>query len=44
MFTHLSCSNFGAKSVDLAAPGSDILSTWIAPDFKGAPYSKLTGE
>ena len=41
---HLPRSNFGGRSVDLAAPGTDILSTWTAPDYNGANFSMLTGE
>jgi len=33
-----SFSNFGAKSVHIAAPGKDILSTWLENDFR-----KLSG-
>ncbi|PRW05909.1 RNA polymerase sigma factor [Chlorella sorokiniana] len=36
-------SNFGARTCDLAAPGTDVLSTWISPDYNGAYYTKLTG-
>lgn len=38
------CSNFGARSVDLAAPGSDILSTWITTEVASDSFSVLTGE
>ncbi|HQZ82812.1 MAG TPA: S8 family serine peptidase [Pyrinomonadaceae bacterium] len=29
-----SFSNFGVKTVDLAAPGKDILSTWLGDDYR----------
>ena len=36
-----SFSNFGAKSVHLAAPGKDILSTWLNNDFREASGTSM---
>lgn len=47
--THCRCSNYGATSVDVAAPGTNILSSWFernAEDpgpFNGDFYAKATG-
>ena len=35
-------SNYGPRSVDMAAPGADILST-VPPLLKGAPYEYIDG-
>jgi len=36
-----SFSNFGLKTVDLAAPGKDILSTWPGDDFREASGTSM---
>jgi serine protease len=38
-------SNYGATSVQVAAPGTQILSTWIYPSWNGGTqyYTRLTG-
>ncbi|KXJ98281.1 MAG: subtilisin-like serine protease [Acidobacteria bacterium OLB17] len=36
-----SFSNFGAKTVDLAAPGKDILSTWLGDDYREASGTSM---
>jgi thermitase len=36
-----SFSNFGAKSVHIAAPGKDILSTWLDNDFREASGTSM---
>ncbi len=36
-----SFSNFGAKSVHLAAPGAEILSTWLNSDFREASGTSM---
>jgi len=36
-----SFSNFGAKSVHIAAPGKDILSTWLQHDFREASGTSM---
>lgn len=38
-----SSSNFGAKTVQLAAPGAQILSTWIYRDVANQYYTYATG-
>lgn len=39
--TLTSFSNFGVKSVDLAAPGKDILSTWIGDEYREASGTSM---
>lgn len=36
-----SFSNFGVKTVDLAAPGKDILSTWIGDEYREASGTSM---
>jgi subtilisin family serine protease len=36
-----SFSNYGAKSVHIAAPGAEILSTWLAGDFREASGTSM---
>jgi subtilisin family serine protease len=36
-----SFSNYGAKSVHIAAPGSEILSTWLGGDFREASGTSM---
>lgn len=39
--TLASFSNFGAKTVHIAAPGKDILSTWIGNDYREASGTSM---
>ena len=36
-----SFSNFGVKTVHIAAPGKDILSTWLNDDYRGASGTSM---
>ena len=36
-----SFSNFGVKTVHIAAPGKDILSTWLGDDYRGASGTSM---
>jgi len=36
-----SFSNFGVKTVHIAAPGKDIVSTWLNDDFRGASGTSM---
>ena len=36
-----SFSNFGAKTVHIAAPGKDIVSTWLNDDYRGASGTSM---
>ena len=36
-----SFSNFGAKTVHIAAPGKDILSTWLSGDYREASGTSM---
>lgn len=36
-----SFSNYGAKTVHIAAPGKDIISTWLNDDFRGASGTSM---
>ncbi|HVG32588.1 MAG TPA: S8 family serine peptidase, partial [Pyrinomonadaceae bacterium] len=36
-----SFSNYGAKSVHIAAPGAEILSTWLNGDFREASGTSM---
>ena len=36
-----SFSNFGSKTVHIAAPGKDILSTWLNDDYRGASGTSM---
>lgn len=38
------CSNYGAKTVQLAAPGAQILSTWITRDVVSQPWGPTQRE
>jgi subtilisin family serine protease len=39
--TMASFSNFGAKTVHIAAPGRDILSTWLKDDYREASGTSM---
>src|SRR5688500_14449783 len=36
-----SFSNYGAKTVHIAAPGKDIISTWLKDDYRGASGTSM---
>jgi subtilisin family serine protease len=36
-----SFSNYGAKTVHIAAPGKDIISTWLNDDYRGASGTSM---
>lgn len=39
----LRCSNYGGTTVQLAAPGTNILSTWFSREYAGQFYAIRTG-